>query len=153
MCAKSVPILWLGVVLLSSLSLMTQGCQPFERTATSYPWDMTDAEMDLVCQGEFGPGFRLAAWEEVASFVQEYGLDEFYTQTGMTGYRSNGWLRGFYSSNRRYFAERHDGNVPSGWLVHAQIGSHDIDLGSYYNSRPILCYAPEASNFAQNQAP
>lgn len=114
----------------------------FVRTSNAFPWNT--ANFNLACQQEYGPSYRIADWNEVISFININGYNEFYSQSGMTTYRSNGWVtragQHLWSSNRHYFIERHDGSVPSGWLVHAAIGSNSIDLGSWYNSRPILCY-------------
>lgn len=116
----------------------------FAKTTSNFSWNTSC--FDCECQQEFGPGYRIADWNEVVAFINLQGYSEFFMQSGMTFYRSNGWLtragQHFWSSSRHYFMERHDGNVPSGWLVHASIGSNTIDLGSYWNSRPILCYKP-----------
>ena len=146
---------WIAIIGLSGMFLMGQDtwapADKFARTESVYAWDMTDAEMDALCASEIGPGFRLATWGEVVAFVQESGLDLFYSQSGMTSYCSNGWVRGFYSSSRRYFVERHDGSVPSGWLVHDTIGNSDIDLGSWYDLRLILCYDPATKSHPSGQ--
>lgn len=109
-------------------------------TAGSYS---SDSNFGQVCEGEFGPGSRLADWNEVVAFVASNSLDEFYSMSGMTYYGASGWVtrdgKDFSSGDRHYFVERHDGNVPPGWLVHDSIGDHDIDLGSWFHSTYALC--------------
>ncbi|MBC8486944.1 MAG: T9SS type A sorting domain-containing protein [Bacteroidetes bacterium] len=145
-------------ILTTSFGLSAQTVVPennfldsFLRTSSNYPWDTPD--FDEVCQQEFGNDFLIADWNNVVAFVDENGFEEFFNQTGMTYYQSNGWVtrdgQHLYSSNRHYFIERHDGNVPGGWLVHASIGSNTIDLGSWHNSRPILCYNSNTTDITE----
>ena len=52
--------------------------------------------------------------------------------------------------SRRYFFERHDGNVPHNWgIVHDQMGS--ITLGSAYGiTGAVLCWASDSSSITNN---
>ncbi len=46
----------------------------------------------------------------------------------------------FWSPNRHYFINISNHSTPSGFLVHASLDNHLIDLGSWYNDRFILAY-------------
>ena len=113
----------------------------FKRTENNHPWNTNC--FTCICQESFGDNYQIADWEEVKSFIAIEGYDKFYEMTIMNEYRSNGWItvngQHLWASDRHYFIERHNGNIPSGWLVHQHIGNHTIDLGSWFNSRPILC--------------
>jgi len=118
---------------------------PFQRTASGHSWDTAD--FDAVCSEAFGEEYRMADWNEIEAYISANTIDDFYEMTGMADYRSNGWVsrggQGLQTSGRHYFIERHDGTVPSGWSVFDYIGNHDLDLGSWYNSRPVICTCVE----------
>ena len=111
------------------------------RTSGSYPWDT--ANCNGICAQEFGAGYELADWLDVRAHVDAFGLQAFYSASAMTSYRTHAWVTNngshLFGTGRHYFIERHDGQVPAGWLVHSSIGANDIDLGSWVNSRPALC--------------
>lgn len=118
---------------------------PFQRTASDHSWDTPD--FDAVCSEAFGVEYRMADWTEIEAYISANSIDEFYDMTGMADYRSNGWVsrggQGLQTSGRHYFIERHNGTVPSGWAVFDSIGGNDLDLGSWYNSRPVICTCVE----------
>lgn len=99
------------------------------------------ADMQSAVAQEFGPGATVADWNEIEA---DFGNDilSFCDAVGLLTYRSQAWCRrgaqGWWSSGRHYFLERHNGQVPGGWLVHDQIGGNLLDLGSWYGSKRIL---------------
>ncbi len=90
--------------------------EKFKRTEGSFPWNTSC--FDCECQSAFGDDYKIADWEEVKSFISTEGYNSFFEMANMSGYRSNGWVtvngQHLWSSNRHYFIERHDGNVPGG---------------------------------------
>lgn len=112
-------------------------------TTQAYAWD---ADMDAAVAGEFGPLAQVADWVDLETYFTGV-IAEFCDAVGLETYRSHAWVyrngQAFYSSNRHYFVERHNGNVPGGWLVHDYIDSHTLSLGSWYNSRQILVRLPD----------
>merc|ERR1712079_231128 len=56
-----------------------------------------------------------------------------------------------FGETRAYFFEKHDGNPPGNWMVHAQHGS--IDLGSWFDiSGHVLCVRDLAGRSAEKEA-
>jgi len=103
-----------------------------------------DADMDAAVVSEFGPSAQVADWTDIkasyagsaAEFCDAVGLSADGIPSAIV-YRNG---EGFWYSGRHYFVKRHDGIVPSNWLVHDQIDNNTLDLGSWYilNGKPIL---------------
>ena len=91
---------------------------------------------------ELGNDYRIADWNDVVLYSQNNSAQQFANllswPDGQLWVTSSG--ADFWSGSRHYFIERHDHVVPSGWLVHAGIDNHFIDLGSWYGFNiSILC--------------
>ena len=113
-------------------------------TQAGYSWD---ADMDAAVESEFGPDARVADWVDLeTNFAGQIGL--FCDTVGLLTFRSHAWVYrngvAFYSSNRHYFVQRHNGSVPGGWAVHDHIDGHTLSLGSWWNSRKILVRLPDS---------
>ena len=114
----------------------------FALTSNTYAWDTPD--FDAVCQQTFGAAYRLADWHDILAFTEVHGTEAFFASAGLITYRSNAWVTNnhvhLWSPGRHFFVERHDGQVSSGWLVHATLEANTLNLGSWYNDRPALCF-------------
>jgi len=91
---------------------------------------------------EFGPNAEVADWETIKlEFMGQ--IDTFCDHVGLLNYRDSALCyrngQAWWFGVRHYFVERHDGNVPDGWLVHDQIDNNTLDLGSWSSLyMPIL---------------
>lgn len=103
------------------------------------------ANLDSIVTDLYGPNYRVADWNNLVSYSQTHNIVAWADSIGMLNGYPYGFLvtrngQHFWSGIRHYWIDRHDGVVPSGWLVHASIYNHFIDLGSWYSmSLRILC--------------
>ncbi len=103
------------------------------------------ANLDSIVTALYGSDYRVADWNDLVSYSQTYDIVAWADSIDMLNGYPYGFLvtcdgYHFWSSNRHYWIDRHDGVVPSGWLVHSTINNHFIDLGSWYNMMlRILC--------------
>ena len=97
-------------------------------------------DTEAIIDNLFGEDYRLADWNDIVEYYNEGNDMEAFTSLilGRTMVSRNG--DEFWSSNRHYFINISNHNTPSGFLVHAHIDNHLIDLGSWYNDRYILAY-------------
>jgi hypothetical protein len=110
--------------------------------------------MQTTVQTEFGPTAQVADWSQLQAYTGQ--IAAFCDSIGLANGQGAWVLRNgnsFYSSERHYFVERHNGTVPSGWLVHDTIDNNTLDLGSWWNSRRILAYVPDVSGWLYMQWP
>ena len=104
------------------------------------------ANLDSIVTALYGSNYRVADWNDLVSYSQTHDIVAWADSIGMLNSSSYGfWVTRdgyhFWSGNRHYYIERHDGVVPGWWLVHATINNHFIDLGSWYSmSLRILCF-------------
>jgi len=112
----------------------------FAGTKSTFP---ETGEIESACTNALGPSWRTADWNDIvehvdsgdsiADFVLELGD---VTQLWVT-YNGDNW----YSEQRHYFVEVHEGQLPDGWLSHADIEDHYLDLGSWFDLElSVLCY-------------
>jgi len=104
------------------------------------------ANLDSIVTSLFGPGYRLADWNDLVAYSQIHDIVAWADSIGMLNGYPNGFLvtcngdHFWNGGNRHYWIDRHDHVVPPGWLVHADIDNHFIDLGSWYDMwLRILC--------------
>jgi len=94
------------------------------------------------CVDEFGSNWRQADWSEIKSFYDSGGdLKKLVSEVGLdtkSAWVTRNWVTS-YSSTRDYFAAYHNHNKPSNFLAHDNIDNYFISLGSWYNSRYVLC--------------
>jgi len=131
----------LGIGAQTSLSLMLiangMGFAGRYYVLTEDAWRNEEDTYAIVTK-QFGPDAKMADFDH---FVANPGTKEdciaFLTFLGC-----NAWVqyegKRFWSGDRHYFIERHDGKVPSGWLVHNSIHDHLLDLGSWFSKNRIL---------------
>jgi hypothetical protein len=92
-------------------------------------------------RAEFGSDYEICDWNdllediaEIENICNELGIED--REVAFVTHDGNRW----YNEQRHYYIERHNHNKPIGFLSHADIDNHFIDLGSWYNIRmPILC--------------
>ena len=112
----------------------------FGVTETTYA-DSSDWEQ--VVADIFGSDYRVADWNDLVTFYDNGGdLLELYDGLGMTEYQNAAFvtLAGVsnYSATRFYYAERHEHNLPLGFLAHENIDDYLISLGSWHGNWKIL---------------
>lgn len=109
-------------------------------------------DIPALLQREFGPDAELAEWNELSalfssdedaliSFMEGIGMKrsaDSYVRSALVTRAGNRFLGG----SRHYFVSRHDGRVPSGWAVHAQLHSSRLSLGSWHSDRNALVRIP-----------
>merc|ERR1712187_27941 len=111
----------------------------------------TDDHVDA-CDAELGSRAEVADWsalkvlgEQAATIIAD-GLAIPTTFNEKNYFVTKGGNK-YYSSNRAFFFERHDGSPPSNWLIHDTLG--DLTLGSWYGiTGQVLCVIPEPPRFA-----
>ena len=87
--------------------------------------------------------YRVADWEDLKDFYNSGGdLLDLFDGLGLTEYGDTAFVTRsgdqFYSSDRAYFATRHEHNLPSYYLAHDNIDNYLISLGSWYSKQKIL---------------
>jgi len=128
------------------------GAFPFALTTKTFA--ETD-ELEGACEAALGPGWRLADWLDIQEFFDsEQSLDTFIStiqnqSNFLVTYDTQRW----YSEQRHYFVEIHEHSLPDGWLSHADIDDHYLDLGSWYGlDIPLLCFLGDARAQAESQS-
>ena len=138
-CIVLVSFLWVVVCVSPALAREYEG---YALTEQSY---YSDVDMDAAAVAEFGPGTTVADWTDLRTLYSGQ-IVEFCDAVGLLLYRSNAWVyldgQGFYSGERHYFVERHDGSLPGGFLAHDNIDNYALSLGSWYFTSRILVRLP-----------
>ena len=102
--------------------------------------------LDQEVKNEFGDEYRIADWNDVVLYCQNYSISQFINNISwrigeiyslMVTYNNSN----FYSyTNRHYYISRFDHNKPGHYFVHSNIDNNYIDLGSWYDIKfRILC--------------
>jgi hypothetical protein len=114
---------------------------PFGLTNKKY--HETD-DFSSACSEELGSLWRTADWNDFLHHSQAgNSIPDLISTLALVKntpylltYNGEGW----YTGNRHYFLELHNHILPGGWLSHANIDDHYIDLGSWYGSdSQVLC--------------
>jgi len=124
---------------------------PFALTIKTF--SETD-EIEDACGEALGSEWRLADWLDIQDFYQTEGsLDAFIAALeGHTSFMLSFEGERWYSEQRHYFGEVHEHDLPDGWLSHADIDEHYIDLGSWSGlDAPLLCFLGEERVQAEDQ--
>ncbi len=127
-----------GLIMLSAVGIAEAiSIDNFAVSSEAYSvFGNTDATIDSI----FGNDYRLADWNDIVQYYNEGNDMTDFTSLipGRTMVSLNG--SEFWTSNRHYFINISNHSTPSGFLVHASLDNHLIDLGSWYNDRFILAY-------------
>ena len=130
--------LMLGMLLLFSNHANAILIENFAVTSQAYSWS---ENMDQAVQNELGSDYQLADWSQILQYFNEGNdVTAFTNLVGVSRLWVSLYDTEFYTSNRHYFINFSNHSTPSGFLVHQHIDNHLIDLGSWWNSRPILAY-------------
>ena len=126
----------------SEASLTPTPSFPF--ALTSEKFHETD-DLGPECDQELGSTWRVADWNDILAYTQAGNSIEGFVSTlslkeetiYLLTYNGERW----YRELRHYYIEFHNHNLPPGFLDHANIDNHYIDLGSWYGlEAQILCY-------------
>ena len=98
---------------------------------------------DQVVNDVFGSGYRVADWNDLVAFYNAGGdLLALYDGLGLTAVGNSAFVERSgdpsYSTDRYYFASRHEHNKPESYLAHENIDNYLISLGSWSGSRKIM---------------
>ncbi|AQT70044.1 Serine/threonine-protein kinase PrkC [Anaerohalosphaera lusitana] len=101
------------------------------------------AEWDAIVCEQFGADYRVADWNDLKQFYADGGdLLALFDGLGLTEHGDCAFVtRGGvkqYSSDRYYYASRHEHSKPSYYMAHDNIDNYLVSLGSWYGSRRIL---------------
>ncbi|MCS3679320.1 fibronectin type 3 domain-containing protein [Salinibacter ruber] len=119
----------------------------YEYLVTERQYDPDDDDISSAIDQEFGEAAELADWntlkdlyaddkDGLVSFLNGIGMkegDNAYVQRGGEQYRSG---------DRHYFIKRHNGDPGDSFLVHDDLHSNTLSLGSWYNPNPALVRLP-----------
>ena len=142
------------VLVASGCHNVTQPTQPNANltfAATNGMYSET-ANLDSAVKAELGTNFRIADWIDVKTYCAAHPVDSLIAMIAWSPWDTTGgntidttrqnfyvtWNgQGFWPQDptRHFFSTRFDHVVPSTWLVHDQIDSSEIVLGSWYNIR------------------
>jgi len=127
------------------------GVLPFALTINTF---VETDEIIGVCAAALGPDWRLADWLDIQEFYDAEGsLDAFVAALeGQISFLLTFEGQRWYSEQRHYFVEVHEHEVPDGWLSHADLDDHGIDLGSWFGlDAPLLCFLGEERAYEEAQ--
>lgn len=108
----------------------------FKMTTQKY---LSTVDLDQVIQNEFGNDYRLADWNDVSQYCQAHSANQFVTLLSWPVGEPNSLLvtqNGLHywnNTTRHFYITRFDHNITLGYLSHANIENHFIDLGSWSN--------------------
>src|SRR5215467_1816962 len=135
---------FLTVLVAFSQAAIAQGVPCPELRMTRTLFAPSDADLAAAIRAEAGPSARPAEWSEVKACYEKFGLPYFHrlgvvkadpqNKANPTGSQVLVLVNGkryFNPPSRAYFAAFHEGTLPPNWLVHDQVGGHQISLGSF----------------------
>jgi len=120
----------------------------YEYFVTGNEYDPDTDDISSSIEQEFGSNAELADWNTLKDLYSDdkSGLVSFLDGVGMAE-DDNAYLqRGgeqYWSEDRHYFVKRHNGDPGDNFLVHDDLHSNTLSLGSWYNSNPALVRLPE----------
>lgn len=114
---------------------------PFRMTAAKHS---EKEDLDALCRSEFGASFGLADWNDVVAFARSQSVGRFVEAIGLPVGEAGAMIsldgKRFFGGTRQYYLSRFDGAKPGHYLSHANVGGHQLDVGSWYGlSMPCLC--------------
>jgi hypothetical protein len=135
------------VALALSATIYFIGCTTFpqaaERFAVTKGAYSEKADLEAAAKQEFGPNATVADWAQIKATYggSEQQIRDFCGRSGIPARESvyllnNG--QSFWQESRHYLMTRFDGNPPPNWLIHDQIQSYHLCLGSWHGNQPVL---------------
>lgn len=116
-------------------------------TGSKYDPDVDDIPSQI--EQEFGSDAKLADWNTLVDLYSDdkSGLVSFLDGVGVTeddnAYLRRGGNQYWNGGDRHYFIKRHNGDVGGNFLVHDDLHSNTVSLGSWHNPNPALVRLPE----------
>jgi hypothetical protein len=110
-------------------------------TQTEYNSDTDD--IPSLIEQEFGVDASMADWNTLKDLYHdsESGLVEFLDEIGVKEDDSVHLRREgerYWSGDRHYFVKRHNGDIEGSFLVHDDLHSNTLSLGSWWGTKPAL---------------
>ena len=109
---------------------------PFKITSQKY---LNTVDLDQAIQNEFGNNYRLADWNDISQYCKANSATQFVTLLSWPTGESNSLLvtqddlHYWGNTTRHFYITRFDHNPTTGYMSHANIENHLIDLGSWSN--------------------
>ncbi len=119
----------------------------YEYLVTERQYDPDDDDISSAIDQEFGEAAELADWNTLKDLYADDkdGLVSFLNGVGMkegdNAYVQRGGEQ-YQSGDRHYFIKRHNGDPGDSFLVHDDLHSNTLSLGSWYNPNPALVRLP-----------
>jgi hypothetical protein len=125
--------------------------EPSPTPTPTFPFALTDErfheteDIGPVCALELDPRWRIADWNDILAYYQVGNSIEAFASTlaltednlYLVTYNGERW----FNALRHYFIAFHNHNLPIGFLAHADIADHFIDLGSWHGlEAQVLCF-------------
>lgn len=116
---------------------------------TDEKYDSESQDIPSLIEQKYGSEAELADWSNLTDQLSSSRgrLLTFLDEIGMVEQGSDAFVRRgrkrFYGRNRHYFMSRHDGNVPGNYLVHDEMHSNAVSLGSWPTAKKALVRIPE----------
>jgi hypothetical protein len=101
------------------------------------------SDWDQIVSDVFGSSYRVADWDDLVAYHNAGGdLLDLFDGLGLTEVGNSAFVERSgdpnYSTDRYYYASRHEHNKPGHYLAHDNIDNYLISLGSWYGSRNIM---------------
>ena len=117
--------------------------------ADGWIWETTSStyagsdDWDSAVGDELGDEYEVADWSDLEEYCDAgYDALDIMDEAGLSDYNADAFVtRDYektYSSSRYYFVARHDGDPPSSFMVHDDLDSEDVCLGSWDSTKKIL---------------
>lgn len=103
----------------------------------------SESDWEKIVEDVFGSSYRVADWNDLKLYnTKNKNILEIFDGLGLSEYQdsaflTNGGARNFIPG-RAYFVERHNHDLPDGWLAHDEINDNEVTLGSFFVNRKIM---------------
>ncbi len=144
-------ILAIGLILLGGCDLLgPDGLGLFgDSDVDDWLWATTSStytgsdDWDSAVWDEIGDDYEVADWSDLEDYCRAgYDALDIMDEAGLNDYNSDAFVtkdgEKTYSWDRYYFVARHDGDPPSSFMVHDDLDSQDVCLGSWDSTKRIL---------------
>jgi hypothetical protein len=130
--------------------------EAFHFALTRKMYTEMDAELETACAQALGAEWRTADWDDIVEYVQSGNVIQDLAAELKLEENISYWAtfegESWYSDQRHYFIEMHNHNLPDGWLSHAEIDDHFLDLGSWYDiEASVICFLGDETPIVAEQ--